>query len=124
MTVGALVYPFSLAYEHQQRDAAQTTAAALAGQMIERLVSLPYDDVVAMNGRVESGSQITDVGDQPIGDASLAGFELAVAANEVKIPVGDETPEEAATFCVAEVVVTHDLIEPVTVGRLFAAPSE
>ncbi len=116
ITVGALVYPFSLAHEQQRLDASRTTAAALAAQMIERMVDLPYDQVLAMNGRVEVGDQITGGDDSPIGDPSLTGYTLSVAAGEVTVGSGDE----AATFCSATVVVSHPQIRAVTYSRLFA----
>jgi len=118
--VGALVVPFSLAHKHQQRDARQTTAAALAEQMIERMVNLSYNEVLAMDGRVETGSDITDAQGQPIGDASLDDYELSIDAGEVTIPLAGEDVEDAATFCVATVVVTHEGIRPVTFSRMFA----
>lgn len=118
--VGALVVPFSLAHKHQRRDAQQTTAAALAEQMIERLVNLPYDDVLAMDGRVETGADITDAQDQPLGDSSLDGYELTVDAAEVAIALPGEDPEDAATFGVATVTVTHEGIRPVTFSRMFS----
>ena len=118
--VAGLVMPFSIAAEHQQIDAARTTSAALMTQMMERLNVKAYDDILAMDGYSEAGTNITDLSGVRLNDDSLVGYTISVTALEVRIPVGDETPDEATVFCLATVTVSHARINDVSVSRLFA----
>lgn len=117
--VAGLVMPFSIAAEHQQVDAVRTTAATLMTQMTERLNVKAYDDILAMDGYSESGAEITDLSGVRLNDSSLAGFTIRISASEVRVPVGDETPDEAMRFCLATVTVSHAQINDVSVNRLF-----
>lgn len=117
----AIVMPFSQAAKQQQIDARRTVAAELATQMLERMTTLTHVQRLAYNGRIESGLSITGSSDQPLNDATLAGFTLSVAAVEISLPLGGETAGKAPVFCRATVSVTRDGISPVTLGRLFVA---
>lgn len=120
VAVVALVTPLSIAAEKQRDAAQQTTAAALASQMMERLLTLDAQTVLASDGLELKGRQITDYQGQPIDDASLDGFTLTVAADEVAIPVGNESFAEATKFVTARVTVTHENTLPVELTRLIA----
>ncbi len=119
-SVTALVYPFSLAASQQRTNAAAVTSAALAEQMIERLLAMNYSAALAMDGTSESGDQLTDVDNQPFNDASLADFARTVSAQEIVIALPGEETEDAAVFCRLTVTVTHPRAPDVVLTRLVA----
>lgn len=120
IAVVALVTPLSLSAEKQREAALQTTAAALASQMMELMLTLDAEAVLAADGLEQTGGDITDSQGRPLNDPSLAGFTIAVEADSVAIPIGSETFEEAADFVSLRVTVTHPDVLPVTLTRLIA----
>lgn len=109
--VAALVMPMSLAAQHQDVDTKLSTAVALAQARMERLIASEPDAILALNGQSESGTQITNYNGTAIGDPSLAGFTLTIAASTQTIGSDD--------FIVGSVTVSHADINAVTVTRLF-----
>ncbi len=122
VTVVALVTPFSLAARHQRLDALRTTGLALASQMTERLLTLDYTEVLAVDGLSEAGAAITDAAGQPMNDPALNGFTRRVRADEIPLPLPGEADADAAVFCRVTVAVEHADLPPLTVTRLFAKP--
>jgi len=120
IAVVALVTPLSLSAEKQRTAALQTTGAALASQMMERLLTLDAQTVLASDGLEQQGREITDYQGQRIDDASVEGFPLRLDARAGTLPAGGESFEEADTFVIAKVTVTHEDTLPVELTRLIA----
>ncbi len=116
LSVIALISPLSLAAQHQRLDAIQTTASALASQRLERMATFTQPQRLAADGTTEQGTEITGFDGRPMNDATLADFTLTIAAQATPITRDDE----AQTFCVVRVTLTHPETAPVTVARLFS----
>jgi prepilin-type N-terminal cleavage/methylation domain-containing protein len=116
----ALTAPFALAARHQRADSIRTTCAALASARIERMMTMTCAQVLAADGTVESGIDITGFDGQPLDDPTLEDYSIVIQVSQVAIPVGSETPQEAAKFALATVTASHPEAPPLKLSRMFS----
>ena len=119
VAAAGLSVPFAVAAGHQRADVVRTTSVSLAHQMMERLLNMTYDDVLAMNGQTDVGASMRNANNAAVNDNSLVGFTRTVAAEEVVLPLPGQPLEQAATLLRVVVVVQHRNTEYARVTRLF-----
>ena len=117
--VATMVTPLAMAAKQQRFENKQTIAITIGTQAIEKCMAMTSAEVLAMNGTVESGTQITDVTGATLDEASLEGYTLSISASEVPLPAGSESVGDAPNFVLATVSVTHADVPDIELSRLF-----
>ncbi len=136
-TVAAISMPFTAAARNQQVDARRTVATSLANDLVEEIISRPFDDpdgssspgpetgesgrsafdnIDDYDGYSEAAGEIVD--DQGLSISDPAAFDLARRASVTYVYVTGQDTGEWPNFVRIDVVILRKGLPLVTATRL------
>lgn len=113
---GVLV-PFVSGASVRAEGARMTLATKLAGELIEQIISTPFDEIVSKyDGHVEAQGQVKDAAGVVFTDLAYAGFSRNAACQAVYVP--EESQAAQAIFIRVTVGISYRGRPIVTLDRL------
>jgi prepilin-type N-terminal cleavage/methylation domain-containing protein len=86
IAAAGVLLPFAGGATVQAEGWHQTLAAKLANDLLERLVNLPFEQILANDGYTELGGQVTDASGAKFTDPAYAAFSRDVSCHLVYVP--------------------------------------
>lgn len=87
IAAAGLIIPFSSAAAVQSEGTNRTLGAKLAGDLLERIITADFDQIVAAyNGYSESEGHVEDSGGSIISDSTYAKFSRTAACEYIYVP--------------------------------------
>lgn len=114
----AVLGPFVAGTATQSEGVHRTLAAALAGDLMEKVVNTPFDDIIANFNYTETEGQVKDVEGNIFTDPMYAKFSRQVSSQYVYL-AGQDTGV-SANFILATVTVSYDGGEMARIQRLIS----
>ena len=113
---GVLV-PFISGASVRAEGMRMTLAAKLAGDLVEQIISTPFDEIVSKyDGRVEPQGQVKDAAGVVFTDLAYSGFSRNAACQTVYVP--QESQAAQPIFIRVTVGVSYNGRQMVTLDRL------
>ena len=117
IATAGLILPFSSAAAVQSEGTTRTLAAKLAGDLIERIISADFDQIVAAyDGYSESAGQVKDFGGSIISDSTYTKFSRTAACEYVYL--SGQAAIVSPNFIKVTVLVYYDGREVAELVRL------
>lgn len=117
MAAAGVLLPFVGGATVQAEGVRRTLGTRLANDLIERIVSTPFDDIVDVYGtHVELQGQVQDAGGTPYADAMYADYSREATCEYVYVPPQGNDAQPG--FILATVRVAHRGRNVATIYRL------
>ena len=117
IAAAGLLLPFMSGAAVQAEGAHRTLAAKLASDLMEKIISTPFGDIMTgYDGYSEPQGQVKDASGAVFADSNYAKFSRDVSCEEVYVP--QESGKGEARFILATVRVYYNGRETVIVNRL------
>ncbi len=119
MAAAGVLLPFSAGASVRAEGIHRTTGAALAADLMEKIVVMPFDQIVSNFGSYsESQGQVKDAQGQVFTDPSYAKFSRSATCVYVYVP--QETTPPSPKFILATVQVFYNDKPVAVVSRLIS----
>lgn len=119
MAAAGVLLPFAGGAAVQAEGVRRTLGTRLANDLIERIVSTPFDDIVDVYGtHVESQGQVQDASGTPYTDSMYADYSRQARCEYVYVP--PQSDDAQPGFVLATVRVAHQGRNVATIYRLIS----
>ena len=117
---GVLI-PFAGGSRVQAEGTRRTLAANLANDLMERVITTPFDQIVpTWDGYAEVEGELLDENSEVLTEPLYAGFRREVSCDYAYMSVPPQGPPFAPNFILVSVQVHHRSAEIATVSRLIS----
>ncbi|MHC4070881.1 MAG: type IV pilus modification PilV family protein [Planctomycetota bacterium] len=117
IAAAGVLLPFTSGAKVRTEGIRRTLGARLAGDLMEKIVNTPFDQIVAAyDGYSESEGQVKDAAGTVFTDSNYAGFSRNASCGYVNVP--QESGAGALNYIRATVYMYYDGREIATVNRL------
>ena len=119
IAAAVVLLPFTSGARVRAEGMRRTLAAKLAGDLMERIINTPFDQIVdSFDGYTEPQGQIKDAGGAVFTDSNYANFSRDVSCMYVRVPQEGELGE--LKFIRATVRVYYNGTETAIINRLIS----
>jgi prepilin-type N-terminal cleavage/methylation domain-containing protein len=119
MAAAGVLLPFAGGASVQAEGMHRTLAAALADDLLERIINTPFDEIVATwHGYQEAEGQVRDAGDAILTDPIYARFSRGVSCSGIYVPQESGAIWPDFNFILVRVRVDYGGKEVAAVTRL------
>jgi prepilin-type N-terminal cleavage/methylation domain-containing protein len=112
----SVLLPFTTGAILRAEGTQSTLASKLAGDLIEEITSLDFDQIVSTYNYTEAKGSVRDAAGAVFTDSNYANFSRKVATKYVYVP--QESGDGAVKYIMATVAVYYDGRSILTVNRL------
>ena len=118
IAAAGVLLPFTCGAAERAEGNRRTLAAKLAGDLMEKIVTTPFEQIVPSFNYTESQGQVKNAAGVVFTDSNYANFSRAVNCGQVRM--AQETELTEAVFILASVMVYYNGGEIAVINRLIS----